>query len=183
MFNMLISYFNKTVSKILGIIAVLLGVYSYGYYKSRQKQKQKEDKERLRKAEEVINTYKENAEVKEDIKEKVVDVEKEKKKLIKEAQKKDTYDFTKWIVIFVVLGLSFGCEPKIAYIKTPCPTLDLIERPQLKKVVMYKGMVIDNETYNNLIFNDISLKKTIEKYEESINLFNKYIDKLNTSSY
>jgi hypothetical protein len=182
---MLFGWLNKTVAKILGLITVIVGLFGFGYLKGKQKSDSKHEKEKQKETiesqKEIIKNQEKQIEAKQEIILTQKQIEEEKKKKIKEAKEKEYYDFGKWILILAFTMFVSCTKTEYVYIKNSCPKFDPIERPELESVVISKGMTIDNDTYNKLVFNDISLKKTIEKYELSVKLYNELIDKINSN--
>jgi hypothetical protein len=182
---MFTGWISKTLDKVSGLVAIILGLFTFGYIqgkkKSDSKHKAEKQEETIESQKEIIKNQEKQIEAKQEIILTQKQIEEEKKKKIKEAKEKEYYDFGKWILILAFTMFVSCTKTEYVYIKNSCPKFDPIERPELESVVISKGMTIDNDTYNKLVFNDISLKKTIEKYELSVKLYNELIDKINSN--
>jgi len=159
----IINFFNKTIGKILGIITLLIGIFGFGYFKGKSIEKTKQEKKELEKTKEVLKETKKIVEKQQDAIDNVNIIKKEEKEKIKEEKKKDSYNLGKW-VIFAFIFLSISCT-KTEYITTPCPKPLILPRPELNNATIYRGMVLDNKTYDAIIENDIKLKSLIKQYE------------------
>jgi len=174
---MLFGWLNKTVAKILGLITVIVGLFGFGYLKGKNTQKEKQEKEKLEKQvkrqEKVINKQIENVNKKEKIEENIKAQNQKEKELIDRVKEKKKYNMGQWVIFAFIITCTISCtRTKIEYVETPCLKPIVLERPSLNNVEIYPDMILDNDTFNKIIENDIKLKSLIKKYEMMINIIN-----------
>lgn len=165
----LFAFLNKTISKVVGILALVLGIFGYGYFKG--KKRENEYKHELEKTEEQLKQASKNIEKTQEISSKIEKNSKEVKKKIEEAKAKKKYNIGKWIVFFVFF-FTVSCT-KTEYIQLPCPNVFKLPRPELYQLEIYEGMVLDNDSLGQIITNLELLKGLIVNYEMMIDIINR----------
>jgi hypothetical protein len=161
-------------------IAFFVGIFSlfaFGYLKGRKAQDGRHEKEELEKQvkqqEKVINKQIENASKKEKIGENIKAQNQKEKELIEKVKEKKKYNMGQWVIFAFIITCTISCtRTKIEYVETPCLKPIVLERPSLNNVEIYPDMILDNDTFNKIIENDIKLKSLIKKYEMMINIIN-----------
>lgn len=168
---------KATILKIVAFFIGIMSVFAFGYLKGKNTQKEKQEKEKLEKQvkrqEKVINKQIENVNKKEKIEENIKAQNQKEKELIEKVKEKKKYNMGQWVIFAFIITCTISCtRTKIEYVETPCLKPIVLERPSLNNVKIYPDMILDNDTFNKIIENDIKLKSLIKKYEMMINIIN-----------
>lgn len=168
--SVILAFLNKTVAKVLGLFAIVLSVFSYGYFKGRKTEKNISLKSENMRQDAIIDSLATDASKQKKLAEKVANNDNEAHIKIDSVKKEKKYNVGKWI-IFIFIFISVSCVNK-EYIKVPCPSLYKIQRPNLVEADIYVGMTLDNSSFNAIVTNMEMLKATIMSYENAVDIFN-----------